>query len=572
MWSDESLRQSRETETKWWNDFARISQRFGVKPAERRRVTHSGIPLKPVYFPHDIGQIGWNDLGAPGAHPYTRGLYATQYQFMPWANQPVIGCGLPEHTRQRMDYLAAQGMVGYFGNRFYNLVYDLVAHEGLDPDHPAARGRIGQGGMAVYSKRDMATLFEGLDLTQMNVVHITYYQTAPAFAQYLAYAEDRGVPWEKLRGNTMNWYHQAAYVGMSCFPPRSAMKLAVQLIHFCSRRMPQWNTTNFFGYGVEESGGTAAQEVGLMLAAGAAYTEACLRAGLRPDEFLPRFGFQIAQANDFFEEICKVRALRKLWATQNRERFGAKDPRSMHVRIHTHTSGAVLTRQQPLNNLIRTTLHTLGAALAGVQAMEVCGYDEALAIPTEEAATLALRAQQIIQEETNITAVSDPLGGSYYVEWLTEQVGAAALEVQRRIEEAGGYVRAWETGLVRSTVEQSAYEWREAVNRGERIVVGVNKYVTEREPPVPVFRVDPEVERIAVERLERLRAERDQARWKAAMEDLRREARAFAAKEIQDLDGDYALIETLVEAARADATIGEMMGVLKEHLGWGPAH
>ncbi|MFQ5898460.1 MAG: acyl-CoA mutase large subunit family protein [Candidatus Methylomirabilia bacterium] len=572
MVSDESFQQRRDAEETWRSQFERICHRFGVKPEEYRRTTHSGIPLKPVYFRHDAEQIGLSGSEAPGQYPYTRGLYATQYQFMPWANQPVIGCGLPEHTRERMDYLASQGMVGYFGSRFYNLVYDLVAHEGLDPDHPAARGRVGQCGMAVYSKRDMATLFEGLDLTQMNVVHITYYQTHPTFAQYLAYAEEGGVPWEKLRGNTMNWYHQAAYVGMSCFPPRSALKLAVQLIHFCSRRMPQWNTTNFFGYGVEEAGATAAQEVGLMLAAGAAYTEACMRAGLQPDEFLPRFGFQIAQANDFFEEICKVRALRKLWATQNRERFGAKDPRSMHVRIHTHTSGAVLTRQQPLNNLIRATLHTLGAALAGVQAMEVCGYDEAIAIPTEEAATLALRSQQIIQEETNVAAVSDPLGGSYYVESLTQLVGAAALEVQRTVEEAGGYVRAWESGLVRSMVEQSAYEWREAVNRGERVVVGVNKYVTEKEPPVPVFSVNPEVERIAVERVQHLRTERDQPRWKAAMEAVHREARAFSAKEIEDLDGDYGLIEALVEAARADATVGELMGVLKEHLGWGSAY
>jgi methylmalonyl-CoA mutase N-terminal domain/subunit len=572
MISEDGLRQSREAEVKWQDDFARIARRFGVNPDEHRRVSHSGIALKPVYFPHDFERAGLDGLGTPGAYPYTRGLYAAQYQFMPWANQPVIGCGLPEHTRQRMDYLASQGMVGYFGSRFYNLLSDLVSHEGLDPDHPAARGRIGQCGMAVYGKRDMATLFEGLDLTQMNVVHITEYQTHPAFAQYLAYADERGVPWEKLRGNTMNWYHQAAYVGNSCFPPRSAMKLAVQLIHFCSRRMPQWNTTNFFGYGVEEAGATAAQEAGLMLAAGAAYTEACMRAGLGADEFLPRFGFQIAQANDFFEEICKVRALRTLWAIQNRERFGAKDPRSMHVRIHTHTSGAVLTRQQPLNNLIRTTLHTLGAALAGVQAMEVCGYDEAIAIPTEEAATLALRVQQIIQEETNVTAVSDPLGGSYYVESLTREVGAAAIEVRRQIEAAGGYVRAWETGLVRAMVEQSAYEWREGVDRGSRAVVGVNKYVTDSEPPVPTFRVDPEAERVAVERVERLRVERNQSRWKAAMEALHREARAFAAKQIEDLDGDYALIEALVEAARADATTGEMMGALKEHLGWGPVY
>lgn len=572
MFDGETLKRSRAAEADWAQNFDRIAGRFGAKPGEYHRSSHSGIPLKPAYFPQDLEGVDFSEIGAPGSYPFTRGLYPSQYQFMPWANQPVIGCGLPEQTRARMDFLASQGMVGYFGSRFYNLVYDLVAHEGLDPDHPAARGRIGQCGMAVYSKRDMAILFDGLDLEKVNVIHITYYQTHPAFAQYLAYAEERGFPWDRLRGNTMNWYHMGAYTGASCFPPRNAMKLAVQLIHFCSRRMPQWNTTNFFGYGVEESGGTAAQEVGLMLAAGAAYTAACVQAGLRPDEFLPRFGFQIAQANDFFEEIAKVRALRKLWAKMNHDRFGARDPRSLHARIHSHTSGAVLTRQQPLNNLIRTTLHTLGAALSGVQAMEVCGYDEALAIPTEEAATLSLRVQQIIQEETNICHVADPLGGSYYLEWLTARIAEEALKVQARVEEAGGYVRAWERGLVRAEVERSAHVWREGITRGERGVVGVNKYVTEKEPEVPMFRVDPEVERIAVDRIRRLRAERDRTRWQPAMDGLDRAARAFGGKEIEELDGDYGLIEALVEAARAEATTGEMMGVLKEHLGWGPAY
>ncbi|MFQ5517139.1 MAG: acyl-CoA mutase large subunit family protein, partial [Acidimicrobiia bacterium] len=510
-------------------------------------------------------------IGAPGQYPFARGNLAAQYQLMNWANQPVIGYGLPEDTRERMDALAAQGMIGYFGQRFYNLVYDLVSHEGLDPDHPAARGRVGQGGMAVYSKADMGILFDRLDLTKMNVIHITYYQVIPALAQYVAYGEERGWSPDQLRGNSMNWYHQSAYTGMTAFPPAQGHKLAVELIHYCSRNMPRWNTTNFFGYGVEESGSTAVEEIGLMLAYGIDLVRACVASGLRPDDALRRFGFQIAQGNDFFEEICKIRALRRLWATTMKEEFGAEDPRAMHVRIHTHTSGASLTAQQPLVNLIRTTLHAFGAALSGVQAMEVSAYDEAFAIPTEEAATLALRVQQVIQEETNITSVSDPLAGSYYVEALTDQVAEATLELVDQIERRGGYIAAQQSGWLRNIVESSAERWRDLVDSGKREVVGLNVYENDEPLQTNIFKVDPEVERVAVERIRQLRAQRDGPRWEKAMGRLADTAEAFADKDVADL-GDGELLEAAIAAARADATTGEMMGVLKTALGWKAPH
>ncbi|HEX2088194.1 MAG TPA: acyl-CoA mutase large subunit family protein [Solirubrobacteraceae bacterium] len=554
-----------EIAARWQADYDRIAERFG---GHEQLTTHSGIPLAPCYFPEDAPR---REPEAPGRYPFTRGNLAAQYQFMNWANQPVIGYGLPEQTRARMDLLAEQGMVGYFGQRFYNLVYDLVSHEGLDPDDPAARGRIGQCGMAVYSVRDMERLFDGLDPTKMNVVHITYYQVIPALAQYIAYAERLGLAPHELRGNSMNWYHQSAYVGMSAFPPAQGHKLAVELISYCSKHMPRWNTTNLFGYGVEEAGGTAVQEIGLMLAYGIDLVQACMKAGLEPDAFLPRFGFQIAQANDFFEEIAKVRALRRLWATTMHERFGAQDPRSMHVRIHTHTSGAVLTAQQPLVNLIRATLHTLGAALAGTQAMEVSAYDEALAIPTEEAATLALRTQQVIQEETNVTAVSDPLAGSYYVESLTDRVAEEAMRLVDRIEELGGYTAAQEIDWIRSEIEESASRWREDVDAGRRRVVGVNCYTAEEEPPTPVFRVDPEVEEVAVQRIQELRATRDGARFDDAIGRLREAAGDFARRHVGEL-GDDRLMEAAIDAARADASTGEMMAALKGALGWRAPH
>ena len=573
MFDEQTLAQSKEMAAKRDADFERIKDKFGNQaPAQATDPrTHSGLPIKTAYYPHDLDGVEFGDIGSPGQYPFTRGNLAAQFQFMNWANQPVIGYGLPEHTRERMDMLASQGMIGYFGQHFYNLVYDLVSHEGLDPDHPASRGRIGQCGMAVYSKADMGRLFHDMDLTKMNVVHITYYQVIPALAQYIAYAEDLGIGPEDLRGNSMNWYHQSAYVGMSAFPPEQGLKLAVELIGFCSRHMPRWNTTNFFGYGVEESGGSAVQEIGLMLAFGIELVRACEAAGMKADAVLPRFGFQIAQANDFFEEVCKIRALRRIWATTMAEKFGAEDPRSMHVRIHTHTAGAALTAQQPLVNLIRTTLHAFGAALSGTQAMEVSAYDEALAIPTEDSATLALRVQQIIQEETNVTAVSDPLAGSYYVESLTNQIAEAALDLVEKIEGQGGYIAAQRSGWLRREVENSAERWREMVNDGQRKVVGLNTHQTDEEAQHAVFKIDEEVERVAVERIGELRQERDQSRFDEAMKAFADTARAFADRDVADV-GDGALMAAAIEAARADASTGEMMGVMKEALGWGAPH
>lgn len=573
MFDPETLEQSKEVEARWKAEYERLLARFAGTAPERASspTTHSGLPIRSCYFPHDVESIDFTTVGAPGAYPFTRGNLSAQHQLMLWANQPVIGYGLPEHTRARMDLLAEKGMIGYFGQRFYNLVYDLVSHEGLDPDHPAARGRIGQCGMAVYSVDDMARLFEGLDLTKINVVHITYYQVVPALAQYIAYAERRGVAPAELRGNSMNWYHQSAYVGMSAFPPGQGLKLATELVSYCTKHMPRWNTTNFFCYGIEEAGGTAVQEIGLMLAFGCELVSACQSAGLEPDAFLPRFGFQLAQANDFFEEIAKVRAFRRIWAETMHDRFGARDPRSMHVRIHTHTSGASLTAQQPLVNLIRTTIHALGAALAGTQSMEVSSYDEALSIPTEEAATLALRVQQVIAEETNVTAVSDALGGSWYLESLTGQIAEAALALSREVEARGGYIAAQRSGWIRAEVERSADRWRTDVDSGKRRVVGLNCYRVEAEPKVPIFRVEEEVERVAVERIGALRSGRNAAQWKNAMGRFEDAAARFAKMEVGDLGNDELMLAA-IDAARASATTGEMMGVLKKTLGWSSPH
>ena len=565
MFDKKVLQKSRaaaeENEAKYQN----MAKKFGAE--DQTQKTHSGLPIKNAYYPHDLEDIDFDNMGAPGQFPFTRGNLAAQYQFMNWANQPVMGYGLPEHTRERMDHLAEQGMIGYHGQKFYNLVYDLVSHEGLDPDDRAARGRVGQCGMAVYSVADMERLFHDMDLTKMNVVHISYYQVIPALAQYIALADRQSIEPHQLRGNSMNWYHQSAYVGMSAFPPDAGLKLAVELIGYCAEHMPRWNTTNLFGYGVEEAGGTAVHEIGLMLAFGVELVAACESAGIEPEVALSRFGFQFSQANDFFEEICKIRAMRRLWATTMNEEFGAEKPSSLQVRIHTHTSGAVLTAQQPLVNLIRTTLHTLGAALAGTQAMEVSAYDEAISIPSEESATLALRVQQVIQDESNVTAVSDPLAGSYYVEALTDQLSKEALKLVAEIKSEGGYVEAQKKGWIRREIERSAAKWRQMVDDGERKIVAMNCYVDENEEHPEIFKVDPEVERIAIERIKEHRANRDSARYEKAMEAFAEAATAFERKSVSEVN-DHALMNAAIEAAKADATTGEMMGVLKKALGW----
>ncbi|MGD2126685.1 MAG: acyl-CoA mutase large subunit family protein [Desulfobacteraceae bacterium] len=563
MFDPKTVEQDRKLKASWAEQFEVVKGKF-MREGDHKAETYSGIPLKALYTPEDIAHISYSEIGMPGQFPFTRGNYPMGYQFMPWANQPVIGCGTPEETRARMDYLREQGMTGYFGKAFYNLVYDLATHGGFDPTDRAAEGRIGECGMSVYSKSTMEILFKDMPLDQMNVVHITMNQTLPILAIYIAYAESRRYTPDQLRGNSMNWYHTYNVAsGLASFPPEVCDRLAAELIWFCTKNMPAWNTTNLFGYGIEEAGANAFEEIAVIVTAGMSVTRRCLELGLNPDDFLPRFGFQIAQGMDFFEEIAKIRALRKIWAKTNRDVFGAKKPQSMQVRIHTHTSGAMLTAQQPLVNLIRTTLQGFGAALSGVQAMEIPGYDEALAIPSEDAARLALRIQQVIAEETNITKVSDPLGGSYYVEWLTAEMEKKAKELIDTIEQKGGFVACWESGFIRSVIETSARKWKEAVDSGKKVVIGVNKYRMEEEQKIPVYKIDLETSRIQKERDLAYKANRDVKKHEQAMKALEEVLIRFKKG-----DNDHSLIPAMIEAARCDATNGEMMALMKETLGW----
>jgi methylmalonyl-CoA mutase N-terminal domain/subunit len=563
MFDPNALEDDGELKDTWAVQFDKVKEKF-IKGDEYQPETFSGIPIKPLYTPSDMDDIPYSEIGVPGQFPFTRGNYPMGYQFMPWANQPVIGCGSPEETRARMDYLREQGMTGYFGHAHYNLVYDMATDGGFDPSDRAAKGRIGQCGMNVYSVPTMEILFKDLPLDQINVVHIETNMSLPILAIYLAYAESRGYTPDQLRGNSMNWYHTLDVVsGLATFPPEMCDRLAAELIWYCTKNMPRWNTTNLFGYGIEEAGANAYEEVAVIVAAGMSITRRCIDLGLDPDDFLPRFGFQIAQGNDFFEEIAKIRALRKIWAKTNRNVFGAKKPQSMQVRIHTHTSGAMLTAQQPLVNLIRTSIQGLGAALSGVQAMEIPGYDEALAIPSEDAARLALRIQQVVAEETNVDKVTDPLGGSYYVEALTAEVEKKAMALIEKIEEKGGFIKAWESGYIRSVIEASARKWKDKVNSGKQTVIGVNKYQMDEEQKIPLYQINPETERMQKDRDIVYKKERDPKSHEMAMKELEETLLHF-----KDGDNNHSLIPSMIEAARCGATNGEMATLMKKRLGW----
>lgn len=563
MFDPKTLEEDRKARETWSKQFEQVQKKF-LKDGEYKEKTDSGIPLKTLYSPEDIDPISFSEIGYPGQFPFSRGNYPAGYQFMTWANQPVIGCGTPEETRARMDYLRDQGMTGYFGNAFYNLVYDLATDGGFDPGDRGAEGRIGECGMNVYSVSTMEIVFKDLPLDKTNIVHITMNNHLPILAIYLAYAESRGYTPDQLRGNSMNWYHTYNVAsGIATFPPKICDRLTSELIWYCTKNMPAWNTTNLVGYVIEEAGANAYQEIAVIVAAGRSIIKRCVEIGLDPDDFLPRFGFQIAQGNDFFEEIAKIRALRRIWAKTTRDLFGAKKPQSMHVRIHTHTSGAMLTAQQPLVNLIRTAIQGLGAALSGVQAMEIPGYDEALAIPSEESARLALRIQQVIAEEINITKVTDPLGGSYYLEWLTTEIERKTMELIDKIDEKGGYTEAWESGYIRSFIETSARKWKEAVDKGEKTLIGVNKYKMKEDQKIPLYKINPETARIQKERDAAYKAQRDTPKLEKAMTDLRETLVRF-----KNGDNDHSLVPKMIEAARCGATNGEMMSAMKEVLGW----
>lgn len=522
--------------------------------------TSSGLPIKVVYGPEDRAGEDAERIGAPGDYPFTRGLYKTAYNQTPWMMQQVLGAGTSEETREIMDRLVDEGMEGYFGHHVFNVVLDNPSKGGVDPDRPEAKGHVGVGGWSLSNLGDMRRLIDGLDLEKTNLSIITGDTCLIALAMYVVAAEERGYTPAQLRGNSMNWLLKSFCVDNPDFPPRNAQKLVSQLIQYATHEMPYWNTTNLSGYLIREAGANAVQELAFTMAWGIATIEQCVADGLDVDAFAPRLGFQIAFHNDFFEEVAKLRALRRMWATILRDRFGAQSKKSMMARVHIHTAGDTLMYQQPQNNIVRVGLQTLGAVLAGVQSIHTCAYTESLQIPTPDQARLALRTQQIVLHESGVGQVADPLGGSWYVEELTDQIEQAAWELLEEIDRKGGFVEAIESGWVKGQLVDELVRKHEQIDDGNLVRVGLNRYAVDEAPETrpDVFTIPPEIEQQAIDRIQQWKADRDQAGVSRALDEVRRAAEA-----------DEYLMPVVIEAVRARATQGEIMDVFKDVYGWG---
>jgi len=529
-----------------------------AKTPERkpRFETMAGLPVERCYTPADLGEGagGWRHeerLGFPGEYPFTRGVYPTMYRGRPWTMRMFAGFGRPEDTNRRFHFLLGQGQTGL------STAFDMPSLMGYDADHPRARGEVGREGVSVSTLADMERLFEGIPLDRVSTSMTINCTASVILAMYLAVAERQGVPWTKVDGTIQNDMLKefSAQKEWIC-PPVPAVRIVVDMIEFCAASVPRFHPVSISGYHIREAGATAVQELAFTLADGIAYVEACVTRGLHPDRFAPQLSFFFDIHSDFFEEIAKLRAARRIWATIMKERFGATTPRAMLLRTHAQTAGVSLTAQQPLNNIARVAIQALAAVLGGAQSLHTNSYDETWALPTEEAVTVALRTQQILAEESGVTSTVDPLGGSYFVEALTDRIEAEAWRLIRRIDDLGGMVRALEAGFPQQEIADSGYRTQLQEDSGERVVVGVNKYVQAEDKPIQYLRLD---EALEVEQIERVRAVKT-GRGAASVEHhLGRVADACR-------EGGN-LMPVLVEAVKASVSLGEVADVYRRVFG-----
>jgi len=512
-----------------------------------RHETESGIEIKPVYTADDAPA----GLELPGEFPYTRGPYPDMYRGRPWTMRQYAGFASAEESNARYRYLLEHGQTGL------SIAFDLPTQLGMDSDDPRALGEVGRTGVAIDSIADMEILLGGIPL---DTVSTSMTINAPAALLLLLYelvAEEQGVPSTALRGTVQNDILKEYIArGNYIFPPRPSMRLTTDLFAYCAERIPSWNTISISGYHIREAGSTAVQELAFTIANGIAYCSAAVEAGQSPDEFGARLSFFFNAHNDFFQEVAKFRAARRLWARVMRERFGATNPKALALRFHAQTGGSTLTAQQPENNIVRVAIQALSAVAGGAQSLHTNSYDEALALPTERAATIALRTQQILQNEAGTIVPADPLGGSYYIEALTDALEARAWELIERIDELGGGVAAVEQGFVQGEIENAAFKWQQEVESGERVIVGVNRYAADSEQPIELQSIDPDGERRQVERTARVRAERSSVDAETALARVREAAR-----------GTENMLPAMREALRVRSTIGEICGVLREEWG-----
>jgi len=523
-----------------------------AKHGVRDEPTSSHTSVNPLYTPADLSGTDYDrDLGYPGQYPYTRGVQTTMYRGRLWTMRQYAGMGDAEESNKRYKYLLAQGTTGL------SVAFDLPTQIGMDSDSPMALGEVGKVGVAIDSIEDMERLFEGIKLDKVSTSMTINSTASTLLALYIAVAKRQGSDVRKLNGTVQNdvlkeYIARGTYI----YPPAQAMRIVTDICAYANDQVPEWNTISISGYHMREAGCTAVQEVAFTLADGMTYVQAALNAGLDVDTFAPRLSFFFASFSNFLEEIAKFRVARRMWARIMREHFGAKNPRSLMLRFHTQTAGSSLTAQQPENNIVRTALQALAAVLGGTQSLHTNSYDEALALPTEQAVKIALRTQQIVAYESGVAQTIDPLAGSYYVEWLTNEIERRAEEYLHKIDDLGGMLKAIERGYVQQEIQNAAYEYQQNVDRLEQVVVGVNRFEIEEEKSIETLRIDPELERKQIERVRAIRARRDMKPWDEAL------------KAVEDATHNGTnLMPAILQAVESYATVGEISDTLRKVFG-----
>lgn len=552
MFDEKSLKTLEQEQRRW--EQTTLQNWLKLSPERKKEFqNHSGIPIKRLYTPEDAEALDYmRDMGFPGEYPFLRGVHATMYRGRLWTMRLFAGFGTAADTNQRFKYLLNEGESGL------STAFDYPTIMGYDSDHQMARGEVGICGVAISSLRDMEVLFDGIPLDKVTT-SMTINGPAPMLlAMYVAVGDKQGVSRDRLGGTTQNDNLKEFFAQKLCiFPPKPSVKLTTDIIEYCARHLPKWNPVSISGYHIREAGANAVQELAFTLYDGISYVESTLQRGLKVDDFAHRLSFFFASHNDFFEEIAKFRAARRLWARIMKERFHAKNPRSMWMRMHIQTSGCTLTAQQPLNNIIRTTTQALAAVLGGTQSLHTNSFDEALCLPSEEAVTVALRTQQILANESGVVNTADPLGGSYYIEALTNEMERKAMDYIQKVDEMGGAIVAIEKGFFQKEIADSAYKYQKETDEKKRTIVGVNDYTTkEKKCPIELSRIDPKVEQQQVANLQKLRRERNNKKVKETLEKLH-----YAAQK------DENLMPTIIEAIKSYATIGEITEVLRQVYG-----
>ena len=551
MFDEKVLQKIQAGREKW--DQGPVAKTLSKSPEARPVFTTiSGTPVERLYTPLDVKGLDYDrDLGYPGLYPFTRGVQPTMYRGRFWTMRQYAGFGDAKGTNERYRYLLQQGQTGL------SVAFQLPTQAGYDSDHPLSMGEVGKVGVAIDHIDDMKILFNQIPLDKVTTSMTMNAPAGVLLSMYLAIAEEQGVPWDKVGGTIQNdVLKEIICRGQYIYPPKQTMRLTVDLIEFCQKYVPRWNSISISGYHIRESGSTAAQEMAFTLADGIAYTQACIERGMPVDSFAPRLSFFFNAFTNVLEEVAKFRAGRRYWAKVMRDRFEAKDPRSMMLRYHVQTGGVTLTAQQPLNNIVRVGLQTYATALGGAQSLHTNSYDEALCLPTQQAVTVALRTQQIVAEESGATDTIDPLAGCYYVENMTDKIEAEIDDYIKKIDAMGGTLAAIEQGFIQKEIQNSAYRFQKEIESNERVYVGINKYTMEEPPPTGLLKVDMSVGEVKTAELKKYRAQRDQAKWKAALDKLSQVSKT-----------DENVIPYVVEAVKAKATVGEVCNVWREIYG-----